>query len=124
MDALLLAEAMKKASIIWVQTPGNAAQLLWTVWIDGAAYVVHGSGEQDAPELPDGGVCDVVVRSADNHAQILRWPARINTVSPGTEQWQTVVPTLLSKRLNLTDSDTAEERWATNARVSALTPQQ
>jgi hypothetical protein len=118
----LVAEAMKKAPLVWVEIAGHGAAPAWCVWNDGAAYVVSGPGEQPVPGLADSTRCDVIVRSADTLARIVRWPAAVSTVEPGTPEWDATVPTLLAKRLNLADAEDAAQRWARECRVSRLAP--
>jgi hypothetical protein len=118
----LIAEAMRKAALIWLEVPGRRPVAAWTTWQDDAAYVVHGEGEQPIPGLADAGGCRVLVRSADNGARIVAWPATVSRVEPGSETWATVVPTLLGKRLNLPDPNGAEQRWSVAAVVSRLAP--
>jgi hypothetical protein len=118
----LIGEAMKKAALIWIGAPGSRPVAAWTVWHEGAAYVVHGGGEQPIPGLVDAASCDVLVRSGENHARIASYPAAASRVEPGSEEWATVVPLLLAKRLNLPDPAGAEDRWAADSVVTRLTP--
>lgn len=115
-------EALRKAAIIWVQVPPGRAVAAWTVWHDGAAYVVSGEGEQPAPGLAEATACRVSVRSAENGARILTWDAAVSRVEPGSELWAQVAPLLLAKRLNLPDPVGAEQRWAESATISRLAP--
>jgi hypothetical protein len=118
----LVAEAMKKAPLVWVEIEDHRPAPAWCVWHEGAAYVVSGPGEQPVPGLAEAARCRVVVRSGGNLARIVRWPAAVERVEPGTPDWDAIVPTLLPKRLNLTDAETAAARWAAECRVSRLTP--
>ena len=118
----LIGEAMRKAALAWLEVPGQRAVAAWIVWHEGAGYVVHGGGEQPLSGLADADRCRVVVRSGDNGARIVGWPAAVSRVAPGTEEWATVVPQLLGKRLNLPEPNSAEERWATGSTVSRLAP--
>jgi hypothetical protein len=118
----LILEAMRKAALIWLEVPGHRAVAAWTVWHGDAAYVVHGGGEQPVPGLAEAATCRVVVRSADNGARIVGWPAAVARVEPGSDEWSVVVAQLLGKRLNLPDPNGAEERWATGSVVSRLSP--
>src|SRR5688572_4733585 len=103
----LIAEAMRKAALAWLEVPGERATAAWLVWHDDAAYVVHGGDEQPLPGLADARECTVIVRSGDNAARIVGWPASVGTVEPGSEEWAAVVPQLLGKRLNLHDPNGA-----------------
>jgi hypothetical protein len=118
----LVAEAMKKAPLVWVEPDGHGSTPAWCVWHEGSAYVVSGPGEQPVPGLAGAARCQVVVRSGDTLARILRWTAAVTTVEPGTPEWDAIVPTLLPKRLNLADAENAPARWAAECRVSRLTP--
>lgn len=118
----LIAEAMRKAALAWLEVPGERAVAAWLMWHDDAAYVVHGGGEQPVPGLAEAQECRVIVRSGDNAARIVGWPASVGTVEPGSDEWASVVPQLLGKRLNLHEPNDAEDRWATGSIVSRLTP--
>lgn len=118
----LVAEAMKKAPLVWVEVEGQRAAAAWCVWSDDAAYVVSGPGEQPVPGLADTDRCGVIVRSGDNLARIVRWPAAVTRVRPGTPEWDAAVPGLLAKRLNLADAENANARWAAECVVSRLAP--
>jgi hypothetical protein len=113
---------MKKAPLVWLELDGHGASAAWCVWIEGAAYVVSGPGEQPVPGLGESTRADVVVRSADTLARIVRWPAAVSRVRPGSEEWDAAVPTLLGKRLNLRDAEGAAARWAAECVVSRLEP--
>ena len=123
----LVVEATKKAGLVWIAAPGQPrAMATWFVWADGghgeAAYVVVGPGEQPVPGLFGGGRCEVTVPSADKHGRIVTWTAAVHQVEPGTEEWDAVVPGMLTKRLNLADSADAAERWARDCNVLRLAP--
>ncbi len=118
----LVAEAMRKAALAWVEVPGERASAVWLLWHETAAYLVHGGGEQPVPGLAGASECRVVARSGDNAARIVTWPASVATVEPGTEEWTAVVPQLLGKRLNLEDPNGAEDRWVAGSTVSRLAP--
>jgi hypothetical protein len=118
----LVAESMRKAALAWLTVPGERAIAAWVLWHGDALYVVHGGGEQPLPGLDTVTSCQVTVRSGDNGARIVGWQAWVSRVQPGGEEWGTVVPLLLGKRLNLPEPNGAEERWATGSTVSRLTP--
>ncbi len=59
--------------------PGRAWPA-WHVWLDGAAYVVSGPGEQPLPPL-DGEV-ELILRSKDTWARLVTVRATASTVSP------------------------------------------
>ena len=118
----LVAEATKKAGLLWVTVAGQRPAAAWLLWRDTRAYVVTGPGEQPVPGLAGAAECDVTVRSGDNGGRIVTWRARVDRVEPGGEEWQEVVPAMLTARLNLRDSAEAEARWAATAAVLRLTP--
>lgn len=120
--AALIDEATKKSGLIWVRPSGHAhhAQAVWHVWQDGAAWILGGGAEQSLPELTDRAY--VTVRSKDKGARLLTWVADVARVEPESAEWDAVVPTLLSKRLNLPDGDAAPVRWARESVVWRLTP--
>jgi hypothetical protein len=118
----LVAEVMKKAPLVWLEIAGHGASPAWCLWIDGALYVVSGPGEQPVPGLADATRVDVVVRSADTLARIVRWPAAVSRVRPGTEEWEASAAALLAKRLNVPDAESAIARWASTCVISRLEP--
>ena len=69
-QAALLAEAANKSGLLWVDVPGDRAWPAWHVWVEGAAYVVSGPGEQTLPALPQDVV--LVLRSKDTGGRLLR----------------------------------------------------
>jgi hypothetical protein len=118
----LVAEVMKKAPLVWLEIAGHGASPAWCLWIDGALYIVSGPGEQPVPGLADSTRVDVVVRSADTLARIVRWPAAVSQVQPGTEEWEASAAALLAKRLNVPDAERAVARWASTCAISRLEP--
>jgi hypothetical protein len=120
--APLVAEAMKKAAVAWVEVPGGPAVALWCVPLDGALYVVSGSGEQTAPGLAEATSAVVTLRG-DHGGRIVTWPAEVTRVEPDSERWSAVAPLVAAKRLNA--PGTAEElvgRWAGGCVLSRLAP--
>jgi len=120
--AALLDEATKKSGLIWVRPAGERqhSQPVWHLWQDGAAYVLTGGIEQQAPPLADRAY--VTVRSKDKGSRLLTWVADVVVVEPGSEDWDAVVPNLLGKRLNLPDGEAAPQRWARECVLYRLTP--
>jgi hypothetical protein len=118
----LVAEAMRKTAMIWIEVPGQRARAAWAIWHDGAAYLVHGGGEQPMPGLAEAAEATVVARSGDQGARVAGFPAAVAAVDPASEEWSVVAPLLLAKRLNLPDPANAEQRWATGSVVSRLVP--
>ncbi|MBI1759492.1 MAG: hypothetical protein HYR62_09755 [Actinobacteria bacterium] len=127
----LLAGATRKAGVVWLGVPGQPRPVLvWPLWQEepavdgvpgGVLYVVAGPGEQPAPGLAGASQCAVTVRSAAG-GRVLTWRAEVTRVTPGGAEWDAVVPTLLSKRLNLPDAAGAGQRWAAECAVLRLAP--
>jgi hypothetical protein len=118
----LVAEATKKAGLLWIAVGDRRPAAAWHLWREDRAYVVTGPGEQPVPGLAEADRCAVTVRSADSGGRIVTWQAAVERVAPGGEEWREVVPALLAARLNLPDSAAAEQRWARGAAVLRLTP--
>ncbi len=123
MTTELVAEAIKKAGIAWINIPGGPALGLWVMPLDGALIVVCGPGEQAAPGLAEASRASVRLRG-DNGGLIVIVEARVERLAPGSEAWDEIAPQLAGKRLNA--SGTAEElvaRWAeADCAVLRLTP--
>ena len=118
----LVAEASRKAGLLWISVGGRRAAPAWHVWRDDRTYVVTGPGEQPLPGLADADRCDVTVRSADSGGRIVTWRAAVSRVEPDGEEWAEVVPALVAARLNLADAAGAPRRWAGTAAVLRLDP--
>ena len=132
----LIAEATKRAGLIWITVPGAAVpggtggaapgrpRPVWHVWRD-AAYVLTGPGEQDVPGLGDAPLVSVSVASKDTGGLLVRWMARGSRVKPGSAEWSGIIGALLAGRLNEPESPgapSAAERWAQTGNVYRLTP--
>ncbi len=117
----LVVEAMKKAAVGWITVDGGAAVGVWLLWIEDAAYLVHGGAEQFVPDLIGATRCTVSVRG-DSGGRIAVWPARVETVAPDSEAWKAIVPQLIQKRLNLVEPADAPARWAESSTVNRLVP--
>ena len=123
MTTELVAEAIKKAGIAWINVPGGPPLGLWVMPLDGSLIVVCGPGEQAAPGLAEAPRAEVRLRG-DNGALIVIVEAAVERLTPGSEAWDEIAPQLAGKRLNA--SGTAEQlvaRWAeTGCAVLRLTP--
>ncbi len=119
----VVAEAIKKAAVVWVAVAGGPPYALWCMALDGTLYVVGGPGEQNAPGLADATEATLTLRG-DHGGAIVTCPATVDRLRPGTEAWATVTPQLATKRLNA--SGTGEElvaRWQqAGCFVVGLTP--
>lgn len=125
MAAAVVDEAAKRAGLIWVRRRDAATppRALWFAWLDGNAYVVTGGGEQPAPEGLDAGAqVELTITSKDKRTRLLGAVAGAEHVSPGTAEWDAVIPILRSRRLNLPDGDGAAVRWAREAVVWRFHP--
>jgi len=119
----LIQEAMKKAAVAWLTTPGiPGGYAVWCLWVDDALYLVTGEGEQPAPGLDDAGSVDVAVRG-DHGGRILTWPAAATALEPGSPEWDSIAPQLAAKRLNAPGPvDDTVTRWAASCRLYRLAP--
>ncbi|HEY1484535.1 MAG TPA: hypothetical protein VGF84_00445 [Micromonosporaceae bacterium] len=117
----LVAEAIKKASIIWVSTATDQSPYpLWCLPSDGSLYVVTGGAEQPAPGLIEAHTATVAARG-DHGGRIATWRVTVDVVAPGDEEWSAIALPLAGKRLNSPES-AAElvEVWATGSTVVRL----
>ena len=132
----LIAEATKRAGLIWITVPGAGGagpdgagpgggrpRPVWHIWRD-AAYVLTGPGEQHVPGLGDAGQVTVTVPSKDTGGLLLRWTARVTRVEPGSAEWSGIIGALLAGRLNepASPGESPAERWARTGQVYRLTP--
>ncbi|WP_250214274.1 hypothetical protein [Acrocarpospora catenulata] len=119
MTLRLIEEGAKKSGVCWLALP-SGTRLAWHVWHDGAICLVTGGGEQELPGLAECATTEVVLRSKDNGAQLIRFPATVEVLDQ-TEHAETVAA-LAKERLNAADSAALTARWATEALVVRLTP--
>ena len=117
----LVADLAKKSGLVWVTYAGRH-HAVWHEWIGDAVCVVSGGAEQSLPGIADQQTVTLSLRSKSTRALAARVEARVEVVAPGSEHWQSIASTLRSGRLNLTDSDTAIERWAAESVVVRLVP--
>ncbi|MBC9821794.1 hypothetical protein [Terrabacter sp. MAHUQ-38] len=116
--AALLAEAMTKSGLLWIEVAGDRTWPAWHVWDDGAALVVSGPGEQPLPWLPK--EVRLILRSKDTGGRLLTVRAHVHVLEPGTPEWQRGADLLRASRLNSVDDALA--RWAAECTVTALVP--
>jgi hypothetical protein len=130
----LVEEAMRKATVAWLEVAGRGASLsrgrmetghppypVWCLWIEDALYVVSGPGEQAAPGLPAAAVVRVSARG-DHGGRIVTWRARVSRVRPDSERWAAVAPALAAKRLNGPPVAELIDRWSRSASIMRLAP--
>lgn len=117
----LVAETCRKSALVWLRRPQDPhATAAWHVFVDDAVHVVGGGLEQRLPDVLDGDELEVTVRSKDTGARLVRFPARVTRVLPGTPAWDAVVPELHAKRLNPPDGEDQPQRWARESTVLRL----
>ena len=130
----LIAEATKRAGLIWITVPGQGSaagragperpRAAWHVWRD-AAYVLTGPGEQDIPGLGEASEVAVAVASKDTGGLLVCWTAQVSRVEPGSAEWPGIIGALLTARLNEPASPgepSAVQRWAQTGAVYRLSP--
>jgi hypothetical protein len=119
----LIAEATKKAGLVWIGTPdSDRSRPAWLHWSGRAAFVLTGEGEQPLPELLLAETATVTVPSKDTGGRLLRWVAAVSRVVPGATEWDEVAPALAAARLNARDADHQVQRWAQSAALLRLAP--
>ena len=114
----LLAEAMTKSGLLWIDVADDRTWPAWHVWDAGAALVVSGPGEQPLPWLPP--EVRLIVRSKDTGGRLLTVRARTNVLEPGSPQWERAADLLRASRLNAVDD--CVTRWAAECTITALMP--
>jgi hypothetical protein len=118
----LVAEAMKKAAIVWLAAAGRPAYPVWCMPIGDALYVVTGGDEQPAPDLTAAERVTVTARG-DHGGRIVSWPAAVARVTPDDDSWSEVATLLAGKRLNASGPvDALVAQWATTSVVIRLAP--
>lgn len=118
----LVAEATKKAAVVWLSIEGAPAYVVWCVPIADALYVVAGPGEQAAPGLAEATVVEVTARG-DHGGTIASWSATVQRVDPGSDDWTAVALTVAGKRLNATaPADDLVATWARDDVLVRLVP--
>ena len=122
----LIAEAGKKSALLWLAAePGGRAYAAWHVWVDGAALVVSGGLEQDAPVLGSLGVDGrvlVTMRSKDTWGRLVTWVGRAETILPDDEAWASAATELHAKRLNSPDGEAQPDRWRRESVITRIVP--
>jgi hypothetical protein len=124
MTTALIAELSKKTAVSWLSVPGpqERSHAVWHKWYDDALCVVSGGDEQPLPDIEDGARVEVTQRSKDNGGRLVTWVGIASVVPPGTEDWDSVTPALVSDRLNLRDLSAAADHWARTSVVRRIVP--
>jgi hypothetical protein len=130
----LIAEATKRAGLIWIAVGKRRPHPAWHVWRagpgpgglepPGAAYVLTGLGEQPLPGLAEATRVTVIAASSPAGAPVT-WTAAVSRVEPGSGEWDEVIGPLVAGRLNavLPPGETSPApRWAQAGTVFRLTP--
>ncbi|MBP2707646.1 hypothetical protein JOL79_28075 [Microbispora sp. RL4-1S] len=115
----LIEEGAKKSNVLWLVLP-SGPRLAWHVWHDGAICLVTGGGEQSLPGLAEAAEVEVVLRSKDNGAELVRFPAAVEVVDQASAP--DVVAALARERLNAPDAAGLPARWAERSAVVRLVP--
>jgi hypothetical protein len=117
----LVSELAKKSGLVWVSYAGRD-HAVWHEWVGDAVCAVSGGAEQSLPDITEQRTVTISLRSKSTRALAARVEAHVEVIGPDSEHWQAVTTALRSGRLNLTGSDTAIERWATESVVVRLVP--
>lgn len=122
-------ELARKSSVSWIRA-GSETYPVWHEWVetdDGGAICVVGSvtgeGEQPIPDVVDGTMVTVLLRSKTDRALAASVSARVHIIGPGAVAWEPVTAALKAGRLNAPDLPTIVERWARDCRVLKLVPE-
>ncbi|GGK30365.1 hypothetical protein GCM10010124_23920 [Pilimelia terevasa] len=95
----LVAEASRRAALVWVAAAGRPAAALWCLPLADGLYVVTGPGEQDAPGLAGAATAEVTARG-DHGGRIATWTAAVDRIAPDGPRWAEAAAALAAKRLN------------------------
>ena len=117
----LAAELGRRTGVCWVGYQ-DVTHPVWHVWHEDALCLVSGGDEQPLPEIDDGALVEVVMRSKDTGGRMLTWVGRADVVRPEDEGWEPVTAALVAGRLNLADTATAAGRWAATSVVRRVVP--
>lgn len=118
----LVAEAMKKAAIVWLTVSDRPAYPVWCLPIADSLYVVTGGDEQPAPDLTSS--ADVTVAARGDHGgKIVSWLATASRIAPDDDAWSDIATQLAGKRLNSSGpTEALVAKWAEDSVVIRLTP--
>jgi hypothetical protein len=119
----LVTELARKSAVCWLgygEPPRE--RLVWHVWHDDALGIVAQGEEQPLPGIEQCSDVVVTLRSKATRHRLASCRAKLEEVQPGTERWNSLVPALVSSRLNLPDQASAPQRWAASSVVLRLEP--
>ena len=119
--AALVAELARRTSVCWVRVAGETHPV-WHVWFDDALCLVSGGTEQPFPDVEDGALVEVVMRSKDTGGRLLTWVGRACVVPPQDERWAATTAALVAERLNVPDLATTADGWAAHSTVRRIEP--
>ena len=118
----LVAEATKKAAVVWLSIDGAPAYRRVVRADRRRALRRDRAGRATAPGLADATAVDVTARG-DHGGSIATWSATVQRVDPGSDDWHAVALMVAGKRLNATGS--AEDlvaKWARDDVLVRLVP--
>jgi hypothetical protein len=124
---LVLNEALKKSTIVWIEVPGpggtgNQAVPAWYGTLDGRVYVLTGGSEQRVRGLDQADEVLLSARSKDLQSLVSRVEASARVVETSDPLFARLVSILLPRRLNLPDGEHAADRWRKECTLVELTP--
>jgi phage gp37-like protein len=119
----LVTELARKSAVCWLgYGEPHREHVVWHVWHDDAIGVVAQGEEQPLPGIERCTEVVVTLRAKTTRHRLASCRARVERVQPGTEHWESLVPALVSSRLNLPDQQNAPVRWAAASVVLRLVP--
>ncbi|MGI9084826.1 MAG: hypothetical protein ACR2FE_05990 [Aeromicrobium sp.] len=122
-DLDLVTDLAKKSGLVWIAF-ADRTYPVWHELVDDSVCVVGGGAEQPLPDLDDGDTVSLLLRSKTNRHLVARVDATVEVVTPDAPAWAPVTAALKAGRLNLSDMDTAVDRWARESRVLRLVPRE
>ena len=124
----LLAESIKRASLVWVTVPGRAAIAVWQVTHEAVPHIVVGldgdeeATEQRVPGLLGAGEVVVTARSKDTGGLLVAFVATPQVIGPGAEGYEAAATALQAARLNGPDAASTLASWRDRAHIVRLVP--
>lgn len=128
LQTALVAESIKRASLVWITVPGRSAIAVWQVTHDGVPHVVvavDGDGqatEQHVPGLLGAGEVIVTARSKDTGGLLASFATTPEVIGPDAEGYDEAAAALQASRLNGADAATTLASWREHAHVVRLRP--